>query len=64
MTFLSGNGLTATGEGDRVDAEDNTRFSGGFLEPRYVFEGDPLFFCWRNFLYYGGQTIVTKYGIT
>lgn len=49
MTFLSGNGLTATGQGDGVDAEANTRFSGGFLEPRYVFEGDPLFSLLEKF---------------
>lgn len=46
MTFLFGNRLIGTGEGDEVDEEANTRLSGGLLEPVPVSEGKiAYFFC-------------------
>lgn len=53
MTFLFGNRFIGTGEGDGAGSEANTRLSGGFLEPMYVFEGEDLLFSsvrvWSNY---------------
>lgn len=44
MTFLFGNRLIGTGEGDEVDEDANIRLSGGLLEAMPVSEGkSPIF---------------------
>ena len=44
VTFLFGNRLIGTGEGDEVDEDANIRLSGGFLEPMPVSEGEIAYF--------------------